>query len=380
MESSRFPVTEAFVRFAETQGFAKHIQSSQLQKRGYFGAEDQEMLAACSGIPRIVRVIGNLAASAITEGQLLPSASTLAAIAHNAATSSRYGLQTLAPDGPLIGGAGVSKASAAYKQLQSLLEAIDKHLNGSLDETYGLIANEVQALERYMYRSIGHLSEVQSRAYFAGGAANAVRVFSQEALAFRSELADGFAKHYTDILRALSGKHRHAESGLRNIIKTMLPALDNVMQFGMAPEKAGSSPAVSLGKATALETQEFWDWFASEGAAKGQDYLKRLIDSEFVLIVKEILDSCRTDLKLFASDGIRRLRLLALGAVIPVAEQLEMSVRVQRLLAENSANPEARARAAGEFRERAQNVISGYEGLLAELVQLKKRCFVVPTL
>ncbi len=378
--SGKLPVTESFIRYAETLGFTKHIQSSQLKNRSHFGPEDREMLAACSGIPRIVRVIGNLAASAITEGQLLPCASTMAAIAHNAATSSRYGLQTLAPDGPLIGGAGIAKAPAAYKQLQSLVEAIDTLLNASLEETYDVITGETQALERYMYRSIGHLSEAQSKAYFNGGSANAVRAFSQAALAFRSELADGFAKHYTGILKTLSGKHRQAETGLRNMIKAKLPALDNVMQFGMAPEKAGSSSVVSLGKATALETTEFWDWFASEGAAKGQDYLKRLIDSEFVLIVKEIMESCRTDLKLFASDGIRRLRLLALGAVIPVAEQLEMSVRIHQLLAENSQNLEARAKAATEFRERAQHVIGGYESLLAELNKLKKRCFLVPSL
>jgi signal recognition particle receptor subunit beta len=376
----KYPVTESFIRYAETLGFTKHIQASQLKNRSHFGPEDREMLAACSGIPRIIRVIGNLAANAISEGQLLPCASTMAAIAHNAATSSRYGLQTLAPDGPLIGGAGIAKAPAAYKQLQSLVEAIDKQLNGSLEEIHSVIANETQALERYMYRSIGHLSEAQSKAYFNGGAANAVRTFSQEALTFRSELADGFAKHYTDILKLLSSQHRQAESGLRNTIKAMLPALDNVMQFGMAAEKAGSSSVISLGKATALETPEFWEWFASDGAAKGQDYLKRLIDSEFVLIVREIMETCRADLKLFASDGIRRLRLLALGAVIPLAEQLEMSVRVHQLLAEHSLSPEARTKAANEFRERAQQVIGGYESLLAELNTLKKRCFLVPSL
>ena len=138
------------------------------------------------------------------------------------------------------------------------------------------------------------------------------------------------------------------------MMKAMLPALDNVVQFGMAPKNNGSSSVVSLGKATALETAEFWDWFANEGAAKGQDHLKRLIDSEFVIIIKEIMESCRSDLKLLASDGIRRLRLLALGAIVPVAEQVEMAVRVNLPLAAKPRDVKAETAAAEEFQERAQ--------------------------
>ena len=251
----KFPVTEAFIRYAETLGFANHIQSSGLKNRSHFGPEDRDMLAACSGLPRIIRVIGNLAANAITEGQLLPCTATLAAIAHNAATSSRYGLKTLAPDGPLKGGAATAKASAAFKQLQTLMGGADKHLNDSLEHISRAIAEETQTLERYMYRSIGQFSEAQAKSYFDAGPASTVRGFSQEALTFRSELADGFTKHYSEILKVISGKHRQAESGLRTMIKAMLPALDNVVQFGMAPKKTGSSSVVSLGKATALETR-----------------------------------------------------------------------------------------------------------------------------
>lgn len=378
--SVKFPVTEAFIRYAETLGFGSYIQSSGLKNRDHFGPEDSEMLAACSGLPRIIRVIGSLAANAITEGQLLPCASTLAAIAHNAATSSRYGLQTLAPDGPLKGGASAAKAAGAFKQLQSLMGTIDKHLNDSLAQIHDTIAVETQSLEGYMYRSISDFSEAQAKSYFSGGSTNAVRIFSQEALSFRSELADGFARHYTDILKLLSGKHRQAESGLRNMIKAMLPALDNVVQFGMASRKTGTSPVVSLGKATALEAAEFWEWFGNGGAAKGQDYLKRLIDSEFVLIIKEITESCRSDLKLFASDGIRRLRLLALGAVIPVAEQIEMSVQLHQTLAEKPKDAGAEAKTRKEFQERAQQAIQGYESLSAQLNELKKRCFLVPSI
>lgn len=163
-----YPVTEAFIRYAEALGFANHIQTSGLKNRSHFGPEDREMLAACSGIPRVIRVIGNLAANAITEGQLLPCTATLAAIAHNAATSSRYGLKTLAPDGPLKGGAATAKASAAFKQLQTLMGSVDKHLNNSLEQINHAIALETQTLERYMYRSVGQFSGAQAKAYFDG--------------------------------------------------------------------------------------------------------------------------------------------------------------------------------------------------------------------
>ncbi len=379
--ASQFALTEGFRGYAEKLGFGTRLRERNTEKNPFFGPEDRQMLVECSGVPQVIRCISALIANAVTEGQLLPCASTLAAIAHNAATSSRYGLQALSPNKIRAGGYAEdfrAKAYNSFKQIEALIANIDKFLNDALSSIEKIIADEIRAIENYVYRSIDDFAESQSRAYFGGSAANVVLFFSQEALIFRSELADAFARYYNDILKLLSDKQRQAESGLRNMIKVMLPALDNVVQFGMSARKSGSSPIVSLGKATSLESQEFWDWFASSEIEKGQEHLKRLIALEFFRILREVIEFSRSDLRLVASDGIRRLRLLALSAVFPVAEQIEMSVRLYQARTSDAQDSEKAAQAAKDFDERTHQVIARYESLSAQFTELKKRCFLVP--
>lgn len=159
------------------------------------------------------------------------------------------------------------------------------------------------------------------------------------------------------------------------MIKAVLPALDK--QFGMVSRKNQSAPIVALGKATSLETAEFWEWFGSLGSKKEQDYLGRFIISEFLLILNEIMKSSRGNLRHFASDGVRHLRLLALSAILPIGEQLEMSIRLYQARATHPPGNDADAAAVGEFEGRAGARIARYESLSVQLNDLTKRCLLM---
>jgi ethanolamine utilization protein EutP (predicted NTPase) len=382
--SPHFPVSQAFLRYAEKLGFGDEVRKRGLEKRSYFLPEDRDILAACSGMPRLIDLISVVMRNAVMEGQLLPSAATLAAIAHNAATSSRYVKETLTPKMSVNASPSSQiadfKVSAfnSLKQLESLVASIDRYLNEAMTRLEAVIGSETSRLENYMYRAAGHFAEVQSAEYYKAMPAAFSQHFSQEALKFRSELADGSARYHTDILKILAEKHRQAESRLRNMIKTELPDFDHVVQFGMAPRKSGAISIVSLGKATSFETSEFWEWFGTLEIETGQEQLNQLIGSEFALIVKDILDSSKSQLRICASDGIRRLRLLALSAVFPVVEHIESSMRLFQ--AYNGGNPgsESEANAILEINKLSRESVAHYEFLYARLDGLKKDCFLAP--
>ncbi len=372
----KLPIPESFLAYANKLGLDKLAQDS--RERSHFCAADREMLTACSGIPRILKLIGSLIATAVTEEQLLPCSSTLAAIAHNTATSFRFARKALTPTALVSVGspamvAGIkSKAYDNYKQIDLLTKNIDKFLSGVLTSVEQTIFNEVQALENYVSRSIGGFANVQADKYFRSGGGDFVHAFTHDALAFRSELADSYALYHLDILKVISERHRQAESGLRKMVKALLPALDNVVQFGMAPRKDQSSSIVSLGKATSLESVEFWDWFASQGPKREQDYLRRRIVSEFLLILNEVIEASRNSFGFFAGDGIRRLRLLSLSAIFPLAEQTEASIRFYKEWTVSGG--EAETAAWKDFDKQVEQKIKHYDILLTQFSELKKRC------
>lgn len=119
----QFPMTETFMQYAKSSGFGTSLQTTGGGQRTHFNPDDREMLIACSGIPRVTKLISSLIGNAITEEQLLPAATTLRAIAHNAATSSRFGIVALAPSKPTGASHAAlapdikSKAYSSFKQI-----------------------------------------------------------------------------------------------------------------------------------------------------------------------------------------------------------------------------------------------------------------------
>jgi hypothetical protein len=314
--------------------FEQYVKESGLQRTlpAPGNLKTAATLLTSSGIPRIVDFISRFITSSVSEEQLLPAAATLGAIAHNTSMSSRLALRALAPDKLVSNPRQVVKeelrrqAQASLEQLSGVVKEIEALLQGVLNEWEERESQDIQNLERYIYYSIDVFANAQSKSFFEQKDTQTFSVdFSKDALRFRSELSDDFALHCAQITKGLLDKRNEAEAILRKTLQAKLPNLDNLVQFGFTSRRVRPLSVMALAKATALETKEFWDLFRQrpEGDdAKGTEELRLVIASEFVLILREMLDTARADLKLTANEMLTRLRVIALSSIFPLVDKL----------------------------------------------------------
>jgi GTP-binding protein EngB required for normal cell division len=362
------PITPDLMQYAEKLGLEQGVRAAGRRQSGYFSPKDKELLITCSGIPHITTLIGKAIAQAVSEEHLLPAVSTLAAIAHNGEISCRFAHKTLTSTHSSAGAADMKhKAVSSFNQLKSLSESVQKFVDESavrIDET---IISETKAIENYIFRMVSAFADAQSERYFREGPNNFAYSFARETLDFRAGLAEDLTRYVNNITEIIADKHRLAESGLRNMVKSYLPAVESAVQFGLESRRKRSSLIVSLGKATALEGEEFWDWFASLGARKERDYLRQIIISEFLIILDEVIGRSRSHLRSSASEGIHRLKLLVLSAILPIVEQIELAVQINRgSIGPNEADAQIRGK------------MVRYEALSTQLGSLKKLCILLP--
>jgi ethanolamine utilization protein EutP (predicted NTPase) len=290
-------------------------------------------LLACSGIPRIIEFISRFISTSVTEEHLLPAAATFTAVAHNTATSSRLALRALAPDKLVRGLRPVPReelrrqAKLSLDQLTEVVSQVEQLLNAKLQEWESHAANEVVNLERYLFYAIDVFADAQAKAFISQRETKGfTSAFFKDALSFRSELSDNFALHHMKIIKGLLDKQNEAEAVLRRTVQAKLPNLDSVLQFGFSCRKTRPPSVMALAKATTLETEEFWALLKDAPAAKEDSErlreLKIVITSEFLLILREMLETARADLKLTANEMMTRLRLMALSAIFPLIENL----------------------------------------------------------
>ncbi|MGA7324892.1 MAG: dynamin family protein [Rhodomicrobium sp.] len=369
------PAPDSLAGYAGSLGLESPGEASTVKARSY--ESGRQMLLDCSGIPRIIEMINSLMAKAVTEEQLLPAASTFAAVAHNAAASSRFALETLSTKSlfsQLIQSWAAAEIKAGadrtLRQIEPLIASIDRFLNEAFVVMEDTIDKELRNLEKYINQSIDEFAEVQSKAYFDSPSQSFDESFFKQTASFRSELADGLLRYHREIMKLLSERLRQSESELRLMMKAMLPALDQLIQFGTMARHQRLPAAVSIGKATSLESAEFWNWFEGCDAEKSQSKLQSLIASEFLLILREILASARDDLKVSASDSIRRVRLLALSALFPITGQMKSLIAICEAGAEKNAGA-----ALKEFGTKTREKIARFEALSTNLKAVKKRCF-----
>ncbi len=311
--------------------FHRYVKESGIL-RSQASAEDPNCpstLLAASGIPRVVDFISRFIMSSVTEDQLLPTAATFAAIAHNTAMSSRLALRALAPD-RLVKNPRPDElkrqAQLSLDQLSEVVREIDDLHNGIVNDWEAHAKEELVNLERYLFYSIDIFAETQVKAFISlKDPQSFTGRFFQDALRFRSELSDKFARHHTQISKGLLDRKTEAEALLRRTLQAKLPNLDNVIQFGLSSRKTRPLSVMALAKATSLETAEFWALLKhpSEGdEAERIRELKLVIASEFVLILKELLETAQSDLKLTANEMMMKLRILALSAIFPLVDNL----------------------------------------------------------
>jgi hypothetical protein len=323
---------EGLVKRVCHANFDQYVKESGIVRSQAEDPHSPSTLLAASGIPRVVDFISRFIMSSVSEDQLLPAAATFAAIAHNTAMSSRLALRALAPDSlvnnprPVLRDELKRQAQLSLDQLIEVVREIDNLLNGILKDWEGYANQELTNLERYLFYSIDVFSDTQAKAFMSlqdpqGFTAR----FFKDALQFRSELSDKFAQHHTLISKGLLDRKTDAEGLLRRTLQAKLPNLDNVIQFGLSSRKTRPLSVMALAKATSLETAEFWALLKhpSEGDEAGRiREIKLVIASEFVLILKEIIDTARGDLKLTANEMIMKLRVLALSAIFPLIDNL----------------------------------------------------------
>jgi len=351
-------------------------------------AKSAELLTY-SGIPRIVEFISQFMTNGIAEEQLLPTAATLSAIAHNTAMSSRLALRALAPDKILanpkldIADALRRQAGSSLDQLTALTNEAENFLADTSNDWEAAAAGEVANLERYIYHSIEGFAETQSIAFARGPRASFPDIFFREALRFRTELSDDFAAYHTQISKGLLNKQSEAESFLRKIVKAKLPGLDNVVQFGFMPRRIKPPSIMSLAKATTLETDEFWQILLEappKNEAETIAELKVTITSEFIVILKDMLDSARSDLKLTGDEVINRLRLMAFSAIFPLVGHLTYLAGAlgAKAVRPNEGLSDSDGIFMRGFQERMKKSLSEQEALVSRLNEIKKECLAVP--
>jgi hypothetical protein len=158
-------------------------------------------------------------------------------------------------------------------------------------------------------------------------------------------------------------------------VQATLPNLDNVIQFGFTSRKTRPPSVMALAKATALESNEFWALLkhpSGRDKAERVKELKLVITSEFLLILKEMLETARTDLKLTANEMMTRLRVMALSALFPLIEDL--SFLAGSVAAASSIDVEFMR----DFQTRIKSNLKRQEEIAERLNAIKKQSLQVP--
>ena len=366
-------------------GFDRYVKESDFPRSSNRSSENlrnPSALLAYSGIPRVIDFMSRFITGSVTEEQVLPGAATFSAIAQNTAMSSRLALRALAPDKlvnnvrPVIRDELRRQAKLSLDQLSDVVKKVEETLKDALDVWERQTNEDVANLERYLFYSIDVFADSQAKAFvsqqdpqgFTGH-------FFKDALRFRSELSDDFALHHTQIIKALLNKKNEAEATLRKTVQATLPNLDNVIQFGFTSRKTRPPSVMALAKATALESNEFWALLkhpSGRDKAERVKELKLVITSEFLLILKEMLETARTDLKLTANEMMTRLRVMALSALFPLIEDL--SFLAGSVAAASSIDVEFMR----DFQTRIKSNLKRQEEIAERLNAIKKQSLQVP--
>jgi hypothetical protein len=373
----------SFDRYVEESGTYKSDERSEHNR-------DPSTLFMCSGIPRILDVISLFVMSSVTEELLLPTAATFGAIAHNSAMSSRLALRAFASEKLVNSSHAVMQeelrrqAERSLDQLSGVVKEIEGLLSGLVQNWEGFACDELANLERYLFHSIDIFAEVQAKAFISQkDPQNFVGRFFKDALRFRSELSDEFALHHTQISKGLLDRRNEAEAILRKTLQAKLPNFDNVIQFGLSSRKTRPLSVMALAKSTALETAEFWALLRHPSQGEEVERvreLKLVIAAEFVLILREILETAQSDLKLTANEMMMKLRIMALSAIFPLIDNL--SYLAETFLNKNVSGASASPINSGfmlDFQSRIKLTADRQQELAERLAVIKKEAFQVPT-
>jgi cellulose biosynthesis protein BcsQ len=355
-----------------------------------FPDEIAEKLYQLSGVPRLIANISKLVGNSVTEEKLIPITSTLSAIAENTATSLRFGLS-------LLSNTRSRHMIEKFRFDQSKLKVKDRiqHLEQLIAQARSLIHDaeaksvsdidrDLSDIEKYMIYTVKTFADTQSKHIIEQSFSPRLSAkFLRETLRLRSELAEGFTRYHTDIAKNLISKQSELEDQLRKSVKQLLPTLDNVVQYGVTSNRTIAAPLISMSQVTAFDLDNYWENMQAQVTYVGGDKvatLSLLIQSEFLPLIKSLINDSGEASKAQVKRSLRRVLLMTYSVIYPFVRQLHDTIIEDKnrysghdsyaLTQSAPANVE-------EITNSWEKELKNITALAERLKHLKKQCFVI---
>jgi len=324
-------VGPSFSAFADWSGAVPASESEAWKPDRYWPTPRicQAMYKA-SGVPAIIAAIARLIGHSVAEERILPTASTLGAIAENTATSLRHNLRSMQarlrdPARPPLA-LFREQAGQMLLQLEKLLAHIEESLDKTDQQLSATMAEDLRRLGTYMHYRTEQFADAQAERLSQFGFSQALRAgFQEESFQLRAQLAEDFYKYVTDTAKLLVNRQRDAEAAMRQAAKDTLPDIDNVLHFGFQAPGFSPPSIIPLSKTTALDLEDFWNPHQARGgdAAEEIEGFRDLVKAEYGEMVEELLKLAQAALQEHVAAALRRLRFLSYSAIYPIAQQLQ---------------------------------------------------------
>lgn len=339
-ESALMPLlTPAFWRTAES---LRLVTSEETEAFLAYGRKPQtppgKLLLRCSGIPEIADIIMKTMGATVAEERLLPYTATLAAVAGNTMNSMRCGLRLLQPkeaEARILAGASAEDVFGPLSQrnlarLGDMREQIERTLAACHGECSAFATSELRKFEENMRVAVSYFSRKQrdmldlqlsDRELF--------RYFMRETLILRSALSQDFLRSYSNTQASLAARLGDYEQAIRKIVAGVLPELETMLRFGETASAGDAVSTLPLSQVTVFDMQDFWQPIVSQYRARGaqsREDLARLIEREFLHLVSELFVIAEAKLQQELSGNVRRLKVMSLSAIHPIASQLRAAV------------------------------------------------------
>jgi hypothetical protein len=289
-----------------------------------------QVLYKTSGVPAIIAAIARLIGHSVTEERILPTASTLGAIAENTATSLRHNQKAM--QAKLIGpgrtpvAAFREQATRMLGQLERLLANIEESLGKADEELTAMLGQDLRRLGNYLHFRREQFAEHEGERLVQTGFSSDFRKrFQDDGFQLREQFAEDFYTYVTDTAKQLTAKQRDVEATLRQAAKDTLPEIDDVLHFGFQTPIFSPPSIIPLSRTTVFDLDEYWEArreLGLHGTNEIED-LKHLIKSEFGGMIDELLNLAEAALKDHVAAALRRLRFLSYSAIYPIAQQLQ---------------------------------------------------------
>ena len=372
----------AFTAFAEWSGSVSAKETSSWSPDRYWPTPlICQALYKASGVPALIAAIARLIGHSVAEERIMPTASTLGAIAENTATSLRHNLKSMQAKLRDPARAPIAlfrdQAGQTLWQLESLLSHIEQTLDRANQEFSKSVTEDLQRLRGYMHFRCEQFAEHQSRRLTESGFSPMLRAgFQDESFELRGQLAEDFYKYITDTAKELVARQRDTEGELRQAAEQTLADMDNVLHFGFQSPNFSPPSLISLSKTTAFDLDDFWNPRNPRGGDRVEEAMafQALVKSEFGGMVDELLRLAENALLEHIAMALRRLRFLSFSAIYPIAQQLQQFATTLQDKEAASAEAMARAELFGSLFEAGEEELRHCQSLAAAMQTLRRQC------